>query len=89
MAVSTPNLDMLRLEVGRLLADGVSSPLVEDKIIGKSAQSAELYQRALQEWALLPKVVTEGGSTYRTGIKSAGCRRSVSGFREHILGRGA
>jgi hypothetical protein len=87
--MTTPNLDLLRIEIAQLLASGAEPARVEDIYIGKGAQSAGIYQRALQEWALLPKDVKEGGVTFRSGVKSAGCRRSVAGFREFVIWGGA
>jgi hypothetical protein len=81
----TPNLDLLRVEIARMLADGVPASLVEDKFIGASAQNADIYARALYEFSLLPRMATEGKVTFRSGVLSAGARRSVSGFREHVI----
>jgi hypothetical protein len=80
----TPNLDLLRAEVARLLALGVEPSRVEDTVIGSSFENAKLYERALYEWSLLPREATEGKAKFRNGAKSPGARRSVSGFRAFI-----
>jgi hypothetical protein len=82
-------LDIVRAGIARLLAAGVPKALVEDKYVGASESNAATYARALYEYSLIPKNVTEGGTTFRSGVKSAGCRRSVSGFRELIIWGGS
>jgi hypothetical protein len=84
--MATPNLDLLKIEIAKLLASGVEPAFVEDKYIGASARNAQLYARALYEFSCLPRTATEGRSSFRTGVMSAGARRSVSGFRSFISG---
>jgi hypothetical protein len=81
----TPNLDLLRSEISRMIADGVPAVLVEDVFIGSSAANQRLYERGLTEYAALPKMAREGRAEFRSGAMSPGGRRSVSGFRSFIL----
>jgi hypothetical protein len=85
-AAPTPALDRLKVEIQKLLASGFSPALVEDVFIAGSNESAKLYERALAEYAVMPKVIVENGVTFMTGAGSAG-RRSVAGFRQMLIGR--
>jgi hypothetical protein len=81
----TPNLDLLKLEIAGLLASGVPASRVEDVYVGKSERNAQLFLRALHEFARTPRVAAEGGVTFRSGAGSFG-RRSVAGFKQYIGG---
>jgi hypothetical protein len=83
--MSTPNLDLLKAEVAKLLAAGIEPSRVEDTIIGRSFEDQKLYERALAEFAAIPRMAVEGKATFRSGQRSPGGRRSVAGFRQHIL----
>jgi hypothetical protein len=82
---TTPNLDTLKVEIARMLADGVPAPIVEDKYIGVSARNAQLYARALYEFSCLPRTAVEGKVSFRSGMLSPAARRSVAGFTEHVI----
>jgi hypothetical protein len=83
---STPNLDEVRAGIRRLLDDGVEAARVHDIFIGASAANANAYLRAQSEYASVPRMATEGGITFRSGARSAGGRRSISGFKEYLEG---
>jgi hypothetical protein len=82
----TPNLDVLKAGIARMLAEGVPAAVVEDIYIAASARNADVYTRALYEYSLLPRIATEGRSSFRSGVLSPGARRSVSGFRQFVIG---
>jgi hypothetical protein len=83
--MKTPNLDVLKVEIAQLLASGVEPAKVEDVFIGSSAANQRLYERALAEYAAIPRMATEGKVSFRSGMLSAGGRRSVAGFREFVI----
>jgi hypothetical protein len=68
---ATPNLDLLRVEIGRLLASGVEPHRVEDVFIGSSPQNSWLYDRALQEFSHVPRLVDEGKRHAEVDIKKS------------------
>ena len=82
--VGTPNLDALKAEIARLLAAGIPAPLVEEVVIGSSAEGARLYERAVYEYACLSQTVKEGRNSFTNGALSPGGRRSTAGFRLFI-----
>jgi hypothetical protein len=51
---------LLRAELRQLVDGGCPWHLAEDRFIGASAANAQLYGRALHDWAVVPKVVREG-----------------------------
>ena len=77
----------LRTMVQRLLAAGVPRHTVHDRIIAESAQHADLYRRAMMDFAHMPRLVREGNITFRNGVGTLAVRRSVSGFQEYLEAR--
>jgi hypothetical protein len=82
-----PNLAMVRAAIGRLLDDGVELARVHDVFVGASAGNMDAYLRAQYEFACMPRLVVEGRVTYRSGARSVGARRSITGFKEFLTER--
>jgi hypothetical protein len=79
----TPNLDELRRRLRDLVAGGCEWPKAEDRFLASSDRNMQVYQQALIEFSRMPRVVTDGCITFRSGTQSNG-RRSVQGFRSFI-----
>jgi hypothetical protein len=86
-----PNLAFVRSRIQELLDAGIEAARVHDHYIGMSSSNADAWNRAQYEFACMPRLVQEGrvGAPFRSGVRSAGARRSTYGFKEFLERREA